>query len=158
AMARQYNDKHASNVGGFIVKEIAEGLNNTLFFVDHPVVDEMNQIADYSVSPLNERKSILHAINHKAPARKAEFTLESSYNELNLSVAHIGNGISVGAHQLGKVIDVNNGLYGDGPFSLDRTGSLPLHDLIEMSFHQGMTKEKLKIGRASCREGRKNEE
>src|SRR5699024_119188 len=142
-LASHYNGKHASNFGGLIAKEIAEGLNITPFIVDPPVVDEMNQIAYYSGSPLIERKSIFHALNHKAAARKAAVALESSYNELNLIVAHIGNGISVGAHQLGKVIDVNNGLYGDGPFSLDRTRSLPLHDAIEMNFHQRMTKEKL---------------
>lgn len=142
-LASHYNGKHASNFGGLIAKKIADGLNIAPFIVDPPVVDEMKQIARYSGTPAVERKSIFHALNHKAASRKAATALGATYDKLNLIVAHIGNGISIGAHQLGRVIDVNNGLYGDGPFSLDRSGSLPLHDLIEMSFQQGMTKDKL---------------
>lgn len=128
---QNYNGKHASNLGGLLASMIAEGLNIPAFIVDPPVVDEMAAVARYSGLPKIERKSIFHALNHKAVARQVAKELHSSYMSVNLVVAHIGNGITIGAHQKGKVIDVNNGLHGDGPFSLERAGTIPSRALIE---------------------------
>lgn len=129
-----YNGKHASNFGGLIAAEIAKGLNVKAFIVDPPVVDELSELAKISGYPSIERKSIFHALNQKAVARLAALELNKNYENTNLIVAHLGNGITIGAHKQGKVVDVNNGLHGDGPFSLERAGTIPSEDLIGLCF------------------------
>ena len=62
---------------------------------------------------------------------------------MNLIVAHLGSGITIGAHQKGRVIDSNMGYDGDGPFSPNRAGSLPTGDLIRLCFSGKYTKEEL---------------
>ncbi|MRG86518.1 butyrate kinase [Salinibacillus xinjiangensis] len=128
------NGEHASNLGGILAKEIATGLNIPAFIVDPVVVDELDEIARYSGVPEIPRKSIFHALNQKAVARKAANDLKQSYHDLNLIVTHMGGGITVGAHKKGRVVDVNNGLHGDGPFSPERAGTVPAGDLISMCF------------------------
>ncbi len=117
--------EHASNLGGLIAKEIADKQGIPAFIVDPPVVDEMEEVA--RISGLNgvERKSVFHALNHKAVARKLSHELKKGYDESSLIIAHMGGGITVGAHKNGRVIDVNNGIDGDGPFTPERSGSLP---------------------------------
>src|SRR5690625_4136482 len=129
-----YNGEHASNLGGILAYEIAKGLNIPAYIVDPPVVDELNYLARFSGLPGIERKSIFHALNQKEVARKASRELNITYEQANLIVAHLGNGITIGAHCQGKVIDVNNGLHGDGPFSLERAGTIPSEALIGLCF------------------------
>ncbi|WP_026570008.1 MULTISPECIES: butyrate kinase [Sediminibacillus] len=129
-----YNGEHASNLGGILAYEIATGLNIQAFIVDPVVVDELAEIARYSGVPDIPRKSIFHALNQKAVARRAALELNQPYRQLRLIVAHMGGGITVGAHDNGRVIDVNNGLHGDGPFSPERAGTVPAGDLISMCF------------------------
>ena len=129
-----YFGQHASNLGGIIAREIATELMIPSFIVDPVVVDEMSSIARISGSPLMQRKSIFHALNQKAVARRYAKEIDQSYDELRLIIAHMGGGITVGAHAGGKVIDVNNGLHGDGPFSPERAGSVPIGDLVELCF------------------------
>ncbi|MCP8616799.1 butyrate kinase [Salirhabdus salicampi] len=129
-----YNGEHASNLGGILAHEIATGLNIPAFIVDPVVVDELEEIARLSGVPEIPRKSIFHALNQKAVARKAAEELGKPYHQLNLIVAHMGGGITVGAHRQGRVIDVNNGLHGDGPFSPERAGTVPVGDLVQMCF------------------------
>ncbi|MEI3611766.1 butyrate kinase [Pseudogracilibacillus sp. SO30301A] len=136
-----YNGKHASNLGGILASEIAKGLNIPAYIVDPPVVDELSDLAKFSGLPGIERKSIFHALNQKAVARQAARELRITYNQANLIVAHIGNGITIGAHRCGKVIDVNNGLHGDGPFSLERAGTIPSEALISLCFSGEYTEE-----------------
>lgn len=126
--------QHASNLGGILAFEIASGLNIPSFIVDPVVVDELDPIARISGFSLIERKSIFHALNQKAVARRVAKELGKKYNELNFIVTHMGGGITVGAHKKGKVIDVNNGLHGDGPFSPERAGTVPAGDLIELCY------------------------
>ena len=126
--------EHASNLGGVLAYEIAEQLNIESFIVDPVVVDEMHDIARISGMPEIERKSIFHALNQKAVARRAAKDLGKAYNEMNLIVAHLGGGVSVGAHEKGQVIDVNNALDGEGPFSPERSGGLPVGDLAKLCF------------------------
>lgn len=142
-LTNDFNGKHASNLGGLIAYEIANGLNVPAYIVDPPVVDELNEIARFSGLPKLERKSIFHALNQKYVARKAARELKVDYQQTNLIVAHLGNGITIGAHQNGRVIDVNNGLHGDGPFSLERTGTIPLEGLITLCFSGKYTKESM---------------
>ncbi|MFC3882847.1 butyrate kinase [Bacillus songklensis] len=126
--------QHASNLGGVIAFEIASGLNIPAFIVDPVVVDELETIARLSGMPLIERKSIFHALNQKAVARRAAKQLNKRYEDLQLIVVHMGGGITVGVHKHGKVIDVNNGLHGDGPFSPERAGTVPAGDLVSLCF------------------------
>ena len=126
--------EHASNLGGVLAYEIAEQLNIEAFIVDPVVVDEMKDIARISGMPEIERKSIFHALNQKAVARRAAKDLGKDYKELNVIVAHLGGGVSVGAHEKGQVVDVNNALDGEGPFSPERSGGLPVGDLAKLCF------------------------
>ncbi|SDJ65102.1 butyrate kinase [Sediminibacillus albus] len=129
-----YNGEHASNLGGILAYEIASGLNIPAFIVDPVVVDELDEIARMSGVPDIPRKSIFHALNQKAVARRAANDLNQPYGQINLIVCHMGGGITVGAHHKGRVIDVNNGLHGDGPFSPERAGTVPAGDLVSMCF------------------------
>lgn len=129
-----YFGQHASNLGGIIAREIAAELTIPSFIVDPVVVDELQPIARISGSPLIQRKSIFHALNQKAVARRYAKEVNKSYEDLRLIVTHMGGGVTVGAHVNGKVIDVNNGLHGDGPFSPERAGSVPIGDLVELCF------------------------
>lgn len=128
--------EHASNLGGLIAKNIAEETGNGVkaYIADPVVVDEMEAVARISGHPAFDRISIFHALNQKAIARTYAKKIGKKYEELNLIVAHLGGGISVGAHHQGRVIDVNNALDGDGPFSPERSGTLPAGALVEMCF------------------------
>lgn len=128
--------EHASNLGGILAKEIAKSSakNIPAFIVDPVVVDEMEEIARYSGRPELPRISIFHALNQKAVARRFAKEQNKHYNELNLIIAHLGGGITVGAHRQGRVVDVNNGLDGEGPFSPERSGSLPVGALAKLCF------------------------
>jgi butyrate kinase len=136
--------EHASNLGGVLAYEIAEQLNIESFIVDPVVVDEMHDIARISGMPEIERKSIFHALNQKAVARRAAKDFGKNYNEMNLIIAHLGGGVSVGAHQKGQVVDVNNALDGEGPFSPERSGGLPVGDLAKLCFSGKYTHKEIK--------------
>lgn len=136
--------QHASNLGGVIAYEIAKSVNIPAFIVDPVVVDEMDEIARISGMPEIQRKSIFHALNQKAVAKRYAKEHGKKYEELNLIVAHLGGGISVGAHRKGRVVDVNNALDGEGPFSPERTGSLPVGDLVKLCFSGKYTLDEIK--------------
>ena len=136
--------EHASNLGGIIAKEIGDAVNVPSYIVDPVVVDEMDDVARISGSEDIDRKSIFHALNQKATARRAAKELEKEYFDCNFIVAHMGGGISVGAHEKGKVIDVANALDGEGPFSPERSGGLPVGDLVKMCFSGKYTQDEIK--------------
>ncbi|MBA1336342.1 MAG: Branched-chain acyl kinase [Firmicutes bacterium] len=126
--------QHASNLGGILAREIASQLNIPSFIVDPVVVDEMDDVARLSGIPEIDRISIFHALNQKAVARRAARDLGKAYEDVNLIVTHLGGGISVGAHRRGMVVDVNNALDGEGPFSPERAGGLPADGLVKMCY------------------------
>jgi butyrate kinase len=126
--------EHASNLGALIAKALADEIGKPAFIVDPVVVDEMEPLARYSGLPDLPRRSIFHALNQKAVARRVAKELGTPYSACCLIVAHLGGGISVGAHQYGRVIDVNNALDGDGPFSPERSGGLPVGQLATLCF------------------------
>lgn len=136
--------QHASNLGAVIASKIAEELNIPAFIVDPVAVDEMEDIARISGMPLIERRSVFHALNHKAIARQVAKDLGRRYEELNLVVVHLGGGISVAAHRMGRVIDVNDALEGDGPMSPERSGTVPLGPLYKMCFSGKYTLDEIK--------------
>lgn len=137
--------EHASNLGGLIASDIASQLPGArAFIVDPVVVDELLPVARISGHPTIERVSIFHALNQKAVSRLYASAAGRNYEELNLVVAHMGGGISVGAHRKGKVVDVNNALHGDGPFSPERSGGLPARQLIDLCFSGKYSYDELK--------------
>lgn len=128
--------EHASNLGGLIANDLAKDLPHAKAYIADPVVvDELDDIARFAGHPLFERISIFHALNHKAIARDFAKSIQKKYEELNLIVVHLGGGVTVGAHRKGRVVDVNQGLDGEGPFSPERSGTLPVGELITLCFH-----------------------
>lgn len=137
--------EHASNLGALIADDIASNLPGArAFIVDPVVVDEFQPQARLSGHPEIPRLSIFHALNQKAVARIYAASLGKKYEELNLIIAHMGGGISVGAHRKGKVVDVNNALSGEGPFSPERSGGLPSLQLVDLCFSGKYTHSEIK--------------
>jgi butyrate kinase len=133
AFLKQNTIEHASNLGALLAADIARAAGVGAFIVDPIVVDEMDAIAKVTGLPQINRQSIFHALNQKAAAREAAKKLGKNYTDVNLIVAHLGGGISVGAHRRGMVVDVNNALNGDGPFAPERAGQLPSWSMIELA-------------------------
>jgi butyrate kinase len=136
--------EHASNLGGLLADLLSQKADCPAFIVDPVVVDEMQEVAKISGIPELERKSIFHALNQKAVARKYALDINKEYEGLTLIVAHLGGGISVGVHYEGEVIDVNNALSGEGPFSPNRAGGLPTFDLFQMCFSDEYSCQEIK--------------
>ena len=135
--------EHASNLGALIAKAIGDEIGKPSFIVDPVVVDELEPLARYSGIPEITRISIFHALNQKAVARRVAADLKKEYAECNFIIAHLGGGISVGAHKRGKVVDVNNALNGDGPFTPERSGGLPVGQLTELCFSGNYTESEI---------------
>lgn len=138
--------EHASNLGGLIAHDIAKTLDNgaKAYIADPVVIDEMEEVARVSGHPAFQRVSIFHALNQKAIARTYAKEIGKKYEDINLVVAHLGGGISVSAHRKGRVIDTNNALDGDGPFSPERSGSLPTGQLVKLCFSGTKTQAEIK--------------
>ncbi len=143
-LRRGVQGEHASNLGGLMAYEFASSLEIPAFIVDPVVVDELDEVARISGIPDIKRRSIFHALNQKQVARLAARELKKSYDEINLIVVHMGGGISVGVHKKGKVVDVNNALNGEGPFTPERSGSLPVWDLVKLVLSGKYTRDELK--------------
>jgi len=141
--------EHASNLGGLIAYDICKSLPDaSAYIVDPIVVDELEDLARISGHPLFMRISIFHALNQKAVAREFARSIHKKYEEMSLIVVHLGGGITVGAHLNGRVIDVNQGLDGEGPFTPERSGTLPVGQLIRLCYSGQYTmKEVLKMNK-----------
>jgi butyrate kinase len=127
--------EHASNLGGFIAEDLAKDFPNAEAFICDPVVtDEMEDIARIAGHPEFIRRSVFHALNQKATARRHSTAVGKKYEELNLIVVHLGGGISIGAHKNGRVVDVNHAIGGEGPFSPERAGSVPVIDAVRLAY------------------------
>ncbi|HNX79254.1 MAG TPA: butyrate kinase [Prolixibacteraceae bacterium] len=136
--------EHASNLGPLIADYIANQIPAARAYIADPVVtDELEPIARISGHPRFQRLSIFHALNQKAIARTHAKVTGRNYEDLNLIVTHLGGGISVGAHHNGRVIDVNNALNGEGPFSPERAGTLPVFQLIDLCFSGKFSKDQI---------------
>ena len=136
--------QHVCNLGCHIAAALAAELDNCSAFIADPViVDEMCPEARICGSPSMKRSSVWHALNQRATARRHALAIGRRYEELDLIVAHLGGGITIGVHHHGRTIDVNNGLDGEGPFSPERAGTLPSADLIRMCFSGQYSEEEL---------------
>ena len=135
---------HACNLGCLIAYEIAHEIPNCRAFIADPgVVDELNDYARISGSPLMNRICIWHALNQRAIAKRFAKEIGRRYDEMNLIICHLGGGISIAAHDHGRAVDANNALDGEGPFSPERAGSLPAADLIRLCFSGKYTEQQL---------------
>ena len=135
---------HASNLGGLLAREIGSALHIPSYIVDPPVVDELAPLARYSGHPLITRRSIFHALNQKAVAKRYAKEIGKPYESLNLIVCHMGGGVSVGAHVKGEVVDTGNALEGEGPFSPERSGTLPSGALVDLCFSGKYTQQEIR--------------
>ena len=135
--------QHASNLGGILAREIGDSIGVPSYIVDPVVVDELMPIARYSGVSELPRVSVFHALNQKAVAKRYAKESGKDYSALNLIVVHMGGGVSVGAHQNGRVVDVFNALDGDGAFSPERAGGVPSGALIKMCFSGKYTEKEV---------------
>lgn len=136
--------EHASDLGGMLAYGIAKEIGVEAYIVDPVVVDELQDVARISGFKDIERISIFHALNHKAVAKRHAKLKGKRYEDMNLIVAHLGGGVSVAAHNKGRVIDVPNALNGEGPFSPERAGGLPVGDLVKLCYSGKYTYEEMK--------------
>ncbi|RKZ27867.1 butyrate kinase [bacterium] len=143
-LLRGFGGEHASNLGGLIAREIVGDSGKPSFIVDPVVVDEVPIRAKITGFKEIRRKVISHALNQIATARRYAEENETFYEYLNLIVAHMGGGITIGAHHKGRYLDVNDGLTGEGPFTPERSGSLPPGQLIDLCFSGKYTHKQLK--------------
>ena len=140
----KYGD-HPCNLGAILANAVGRTFGKPAYIADSVVVDEMWPLARYSGMPENPRKSIFHCLNQKRVARLAAKELGKDYNECNLIVMHAGGGVTVGAHVGGKIVDVNNGLDGDGPFTPQRSGGVPAGGLAKICFSGQVTPDEIKM-------------
>lgn len=134
---------HASNLSGMIGYELGIEMNIPAFIIDPVVVDELFDIAKVTGLKEIKRRSIFHALNQKAVARLYASSIHQAYEDVNVIVAHMGGGITVGAHKNGQVVDVNDGLLGEGPFSPERAGSMPNDQLYEFGYKHNFTPQEM---------------
>lgn len=135
--------QHASNLGGILAKELADSIGVPAYIVDPVVVDELMPIARYSGMAEIPRGSIFHALNQKAVAKRYAKEIGKPYESLRLIVVHMGGGVSVGAHEGGRVVDVFSAFDGDGAFSPERAGGVPCGALVKLCFSGKYTEKEL---------------
>jgi butyrate kinase len=137
--------QHASNLGPLLADFIAMQIPGAVAYIADPVVtDEMDEVARIAGHPKFIRHSVFHALNQKATARMHAKNVGKKYESLRLIVVHLGGGISVGAHKNGRVVDVNNAFDGEGPFSPERSGTLPSGQLVTICCRGNYTEEQIR--------------
>lgn len=138
---------HVCNLGGMIASQIAKEVGMPAFVVDPPVIDEMTKLAKLSGHPDYPRRPLFHALNQKAIAKRFASEIDIPYDSLRLIVCHMGGGITVGVHRNGRIIDVNNGLEGEGAYTAERPGTLPVLDVLRIAFSgkYGSTYDELRL-------------
>lgn len=142
--------KHACNLGALIADSIAKdfGLKDA-YIADPGIVDERPDFARVTGHPVFDMDPakegvIWHCLNQKMTAKLYARELGKRYEDLNLIIAHLGGGVSVGLHKHGRVVEVNRALCGLGAFSPTRAGSINASKLIDVCFSGEYTKEQMK--------------
>jgi butyrate kinase len=133
---------HPTNIGPCIAHRLAERYGADAMIYDAPVVDEFMPLSRFSGLKGIERRSAIHVLSQKSAARKAAQDLRIPPAEGSFIVAHLGGGITIGAHRKGRIIDGTHGL-SEGPFTPQRAGSLPVLDVVELCLSQKISKEEL---------------
>jgi len=135
---------HATCMGAIIASEIATPLGLPKFIVDPIVVYEMEPVTRLSGIPGIERINVFHALNQKAVCKRVAAELGKPYESCRFVIAHMGGGCSIGAHRYGRVIDVSDGIMGEGPFTPERAGAISAMPIIDMCFSGKYTKDEIK--------------
>ncbi len=135
--------EHVANLGGILAKELGDPYGLPAYITDPTCIDEMDPVARVTGYKGMERKLKWQPLSHKATGKRLAKDMGMAYEEGNFIIGHLGGGITIGAHCHGRVIDVNNGLDGDGPFSVDRPGTMPIQDIVAYCFDGGRTKEEV---------------
>ena len=136
--------RHACNLGCIIAYELASCIPDCKAYIADPgMVDELDDVARITGSPLMPRIAIWHALNQRAVARRHAKAMGCRYKDLNLIICHLGGGISIAAHRKGYAVDANNALDGEGPLSPERAGTLPAADLIHLCYSGKYTEDEL---------------
>jgi butyrate kinase len=151
-LGRAVNGRHVVNLGALLAHEVAGPGHPHVFIVDPPVVDELDETARLTGLPGVNLPVTWHALGQKAAAKLYADQHNREYEQLRLIVAFLGRGISVGAHLHGRCVKVRNALF-DGPMSVDRAGSLPGRELIDLCF-SGLTRDQV-IDRVTTQAGLK---
>jgi butyrate kinase len=136
--------EHASNLGGLIARELTAGTGKHAFIVDPVVVDEAPDRVKITGFKEIRRRVISHALNQIASARRYAAEMETFYEKVNVIVAHLGGGVSIGAHKRGVYIDANDALDGEGPFTPERSGSLPVGRLVDLCYSGKYTQAEIR--------------
>ncbi|WMZ47745.1 butyrate kinase [Staphylococcus pseudintermedius] len=136
---------HASNLSAMIGYQLGQKYNIPVFTTDPVVVDELIDEVRHTGVPSIQRRSIFHALNQKAMARRYAALVNRAYENMNVIVIHMGGGISIGAHEKGRVIDVNEALYGEGPMAMDRSGSIPNDLLVQYMDKHQLSADEIKV-------------
>lgn len=134
---------HPALLGTLIAKQIGDEYGVKSYFVDPTCVDEVEDIAKITGIKDVKRRVYFHALNHKAIGRQLAFDLNKSYEHSNIIVAHMGGGISVGAHRNGRVVDLTTPANGEGPIAPQRAGQIDGTNLMELAFSGKYTKEEI---------------
>jgi butyrate kinase len=140
-LRRARRGEHPSNLGAVLARRFAGKVGVNAYIVDPVTVDEWQPCARLSGSPLVKRAFIGHALNTKAVAKRYAHARGRRYAEMRLIVIHMGSGITVSAHREGRMVDSNS--IGEGPFGPDRTGSLPVRELIRLCFSGELSQSEL---------------
>lgn len=140
-LRRALRGEHASNLGAVLALRFARAAGVNAYIVDPVTVDEWQPCARFSGSPLVPRSAVGHVLNTKAVARRYAREQGRAYADLRLVVIHLGSGITVSAHRDGRMID--NNTPEEGPFGPDRTGSLPVRELIKVASSGAYTQKQL---------------
>ncbi len=135
--------EHASNLGGILAKHLADKLGINAYIVDPVAVDEFEDVARISGLKEIPRRSLVHALNIKAVCHRYADEKGKKIEELNLVIAHLGGGISISPIKNGRIVDTNNANQ-MGPFSPERSGTLPVGDLVELCFSGKYNERELK--------------
>lgn len=135
--------RHPVDVGTGIAFDMCKGCKAVPMTVDPPVSDEFSPVAHLSGHPLMPREVRFHVLSHKATAKRYAKDIGKDYNDLNLISIHMGGGITTGAHCKGKIIDGNNGIEGEGPYSTNRTGGLMAKYVVDLCFSGKYTQKEI---------------
>lgn len=133
---------HPTNIGPNIAHRLADRYGAEAIIYDAPVTEEYMKLSKFSGLKGVERRSAIHVLSQKSAARKAAQDFNMPLEEANFIVAHLGGGITIGAHRKGRIIDGTHGL-SEGPFTPQRTGALPVLDLVELCFSETVSKAEL---------------
>ncbi len=138
-----YQGQHASNLGCVLAYSLGWEYNAPAFIVDPPSVDDFEPVAKISGHAKLPRTSLLHALNIFATARKFAADHNKNFKDINVIVAHLGGGITIAALRKGKAINSNHGLE-EGPFTPERSGTVPILKLLDLCYSGDYTKDQIK--------------